>query len=101
MNTIQVDSVYVPTDDIVVREIEGELIIVPLSAGFGDMEDELYTFNETGKAIWKLLDGERDLAAVSTALMKEFNASHQEFEEDVLGLVTELVKRGMLVEAHD
>ena len=33
------------------REIEGELIIVPLVAGIGDADDELFTLNETGKAI--------------------------------------------------
>ena len=51
------DAVYAPSEDVVAREIEGELIIVPLVAGIGDMEDELYTLNETGRAIWDRLDG--------------------------------------------
>jgi hypothetical protein len=33
---------YQPSDEIVAREIEGELIIVPLTAGIGNLEDELY-----------------------------------------------------------
>ena len=48
------DIIYVPSEDVVAREIEGEMIIVPIASGIGDMEDELYTLNETGKAIWKL-----------------------------------------------
>ena len=44
---------YVPSEDIVAREIEGELIIVPLAAGIGDMEDELFSLNETGREIWE------------------------------------------------
>ena len=28
----------------------GGIIIVPLVAGIGDMEDELFTLNDTGKA---------------------------------------------------
>lgn len=99
MDLIQLQGVYRPSEDIVAREIEGELIIVPLTSGFGDMEDELYTFNETGKAIWKLLDGQRDLAAVVVALTEDFNAPAEDLEQDVLGLVAELVNRGMLVAA--
>jgi hypothetical protein len=99
MSEVHLNGVYIPSEDIVAREIEGELIIVPLTAGFGDMEDELYTFNETGRAIWRLLDGERDLNHVVQTLAEEFNAPVGEIQEDVIGLVTELVNRRMLVEA--
>jgi len=81
----------------VAREIEGELIIVPLVAGIGDMEDELYTLNETGKAIWALLDGQRTLRAVAAELTTEFSAPPGEIEKDVLGLMTELMRRKMVV----
>ncbi len=96
---IQKDQIYIPSEDIVAREIEGELIIVPLVAGIGDMEDELFTLNETGKAIWDLLDGQRDLNAVIAALAEQYEAPPAEIERDVLGLVEELVKRRMLVAA--
>jgi hypothetical protein len=81
----------------VAREIEGELIIVPLVAGIGDMEDELYTLNETGKAIWARLDGQRTLRAVAAELTTEFSAPPGEIEKDVLGLMTELMRRKMVV----
>ena len=99
MSKVHLNGIYIPSDEIVAREIEGELIIVPLTAGFGDLEDELYTFNETGQAIWRLLDGQRDLNAVVAALAEEFNAPLQEIEQDVLGLVSTLVDRQMLAEA--
>jgi len=81
----------------VAREIEGELIIVPLVAGIGDMEDELYTLNETGKAIWARLDGQRTLRAMAAELAMEFSAPPGEIEKDVLGLMTELMRRKMVV----
>ena len=99
MVAISMDGVYVPSEDVVAREIEGEVIIVPLVAGIGDMEDELYTFNETGKAIWSQLNGKQSLRAVVTALAEAYDAPSAEIERDVLGLVEELVKRRMLVEA--
>ena len=91
------EKIYLPSEDIVAREIEGEVIIVPLVAGIGDMEDELYTLNETGRAIWKLLDGTRNLREITIKLSEEFEGD--EIAQDVFGFVSEMMKRGLLVEA--
>jgi hypothetical protein len=96
---IRMEGLYVPSDDVVAREIEGELIIVPLVAGIGDLEDELYTLNETGKAIWERLDGRATLDGIVAALAEQYEAPPGEIERDVRGLVGELVRRRMLVEA--
>lgn len=96
--TIRLDALYIPSEDVVAREIEGELIIIPLTAGIGDMEDELFTLNETGKAIWQRLDGKQDLKGVVAALTQEYESQVSEIERDVLGLVEELVRRRMVVE---
>lgn len=94
---VSLDKIYAVSDDVVAREIEGEIIIVPLVAGIGDLEDELFTLNETGKAIWDKLDGRRSLEEVSAELSAEYQASWGEIEADVLGLVAELARRRMLV----
>lgn len=94
----KLDGVYATSEDIVARSIEGELIIVPLVAGIGDLEDELYTLNETGKAIWDRLDGKTTLEEVLDDLSAEFEAPAGEIEKDLLGLVEELVRRKILVE---
>ena len=89
-------TVCAPSDDVVAREIEGDVIIVPLTAGIGDADDELYTLNETGQAIWRKLDGKRTLGDVTTALTVEFDAPRDELEGDVLGFAAELVRRRIL-----
>ena len=94
---VSLDITYVPSEDIVAREIEGELIIVPLIAGIGDMEDELFTLNETGRAIWERLDGQKSLKDVVKELSAVFEAPDGEIQGDVIGFVQELLKRGMLV----
>jgi hypothetical protein len=91
------DAAYAPSEDVVAREIEGEIVIVPLVAGIGDAEDELYTLNETGKAIWDRLDGQRSLRDVIGELEAEFEAAEGEIKTDVLGLVDELARRKMVV----
>jgi len=95
--TVSRDAVYAVSDDVVAREIEGEIIIVPLAAGIGDLEDELFTLNETGKDIWERLDGQRPLSAVIDELAAMYQAEEGEIAADVLGLVHELVRRRILV----
>jgi len=94
---VRLDDAYVPSEDVVAREIEGEIVIIPLVSGIGDIEDELYTLNETGQAIWRRLDGALSLRRVAGELAAEFDAPPESIERDVLGLVRELVSRRMVV----
>ncbi len=93
---VTMNTICVPSEDVVAREIEADMIIVPLVAGIGDADDELYTLNETGKAIWKKLDGQRSLGQVSVELTDQFSTSAEEIKADVLGFAAEMVKRGIL-----
>jgi hypothetical protein len=98
MMTLNLESVLIPSEDIVAREIEGELIIVPLVAGIGDMEDELFSLNDYAKVIWRQFDGQNSLGAIVDNLAVEYDADREEIAGDVLGFVGELTRRGMLVE---
>ena len=91
------NAVCAPSEDVVAREIEGEMIIVPLTSGIGDAEDELYTLNDTGKAIWSNLDGARTLAQIAVDLAREYDAPFADIERDVIGLISELARRNMVV----
>jgi hypothetical protein len=93
---VTLGTVCVPSEDVVSREIEGEVIIVPLAAGIGGADDELYTLNESGRSIWQKLDGRRTLGDVVAALALEFDATRGELETDVLGFAGEMVRRGIL-----
>ena len=97
--TVKPDAIYTISDDVVARKIEGEIIIVPLVGGIGDMEDELFALNETGKAVWKKLDGKKKLIDLVGELQEEFEAPEGQIKQDVIGLVEELLKRKILVES--
>jgi len=43
---VNLDCTYVPSAEVVAREMDGVLIIVPLSFGICEMEDVLFTLNE-------------------------------------------------------
>lgn len=93
--------IYKPSEDVVSREIEGEVIIVPVVSGIGDLEEDLFSLNETGRFIWKHLDGINTLHDITEQLENEYNATPEEILEDVLGLIQELEKRKMIVRVHD
>ena len=94
--TITPESICIPSEDVVSREIEGDLIIVPIASGIGDAEDELYTLNETGRAIWQRLDGKRTLHEIAADLAADFSAPPEQITRDVLGLAAELLKRKII-----
>jgi hypothetical protein len=91
-------KVYKPSEDVVARDVQGEFIIIPITSGIGDVEDEIFALNETGRAIWERLDGKKTLGDVGEELAVKYEASKKELEEDILGLTGELLKRRMLVE---
>jgi hypothetical protein len=93
---LTLDSVCVPSDDVVAREIEGEIIIVPLVAGIGDADDELYTLNETAHELWNRLDGERTLGQVAAELEEEFAAPLEDIQADVVGFASAMAERRIL-----
>jgi hypothetical protein len=96
MKTLKRESICLPSEDIVAREIEGDIIIVPLVAGIGDADDELYTLNETGRVIWQKLDGEKPLRQVAAEISDEFSSDAGEIEKDVIGFASEMVDRRIL-----
>ena len=93
---ISLNNIYDISEDIVAREIEGELIIIPLVAGIGDLEDDLYTLNDTGKEIWNNLKEGKTLSEISELLFKKFKTEKKVIEKDIIGLITELEKRKMV-----
>jgi hypothetical protein len=94
---IDLNSVYTPSEDVVARDVHGEFIIIPITTGIGESNDEIFSLNKFGKVIWDKLDGKRSLRDVASALALEFAGSAAEIESDVLGLTEELLKRKMIV----
>jgi hypothetical protein len=94
---IDLYSIFVISSEVVAREIEGELILVPLVGGIADLEEELFTMNKTGKAIWKRFNGKKTLKDIAKEISGEYDAPLSEIKKDVVGLVKELTKRKILV----
>lgn len=74
-------------------DIDDEVIIMRLDNG------ELLSLADTGAAIWRLIDGNRDRAALVEALKAEYAAGSQEIDQDVGDLLDQLEDSGLIAEA--
>jgi hypothetical protein len=54
------------TGRFVETELDGELVLMNVDTG------RFHVLKETGLAIWRLIDGERDLAALQSAMMERY-----------------------------
>lgn len=95
---IALDAVYAASSNVVVREIENDVIIIPVVSGDDDAENEPYFLNSTGQVIWQRLDGKRSLKKIVNDLTAEFKTSGQVIKKDVIGFAEKLLKRKMIIE---
>jgi hypothetical protein len=100
MSKVTMEAWYAPSGDVVSRVIEGEMIIVPITAGVGNMDDQLFSVNETGKIIWEKLDGKTSLTQIVKSLAEQYGTPPEEMEKDVCGFVGELISRKMVIDAR-
>lgn len=89
---------YGVSKEVITRQIEGELVIVPMISGVGDLNSQMYSLNETGTAVWEKLDGKTRLEDIIRDLAKEYNTSYDQAKADILDIMELLEKMGLLVE---
>ena len=82
------DSVAI-SEDVVFREIAGEMVLLDLSSG------TYFGLNETGTRIWTLLQHGGSLRHVFDVARAEYDVLPEDFERDLLGLVRELCARDL------
>jgi hypothetical protein len=94
---VDLDTVYMPSKELLVKQIKGECVIIPLRRGVADLEDVFFKLSETAKAMWDQLDGKKTLKEIARELSLEYDAGSERIERELLGLAEELLKGGMLV----
>ena len=74
-------------DDLVWREIEGEIVILT--------EDgrNIHTLNNVGSVIWNLADGVRSISEIAVLVCDRFEAQGDAAETDTLEFCREMVEK--------
>jgi hypothetical protein len=91
------DSICRVSEDIVVREIEGEVIIIPLTSDIGDSGDELYSLNGVGHTIWDKFDGIISLGEILDVIQQDFEGNADQIKEDIIGFTKELIRMKLVI----
>ncbi len=75
---------------VLARELEGEIVILDLESG------TYFGLDPVGARIWQLLAERRSLGDVCEAILKEFDASREEVETDVVRLTDDLAAKKLI-----
>jgi len=81
------DAVYAASSNVVVREIQDEIIILPFASGIDDTENEPYILNTTGQVVWQRLDGIKRIKDIVADLAAEFDTPAGVIEKDVIAFI--------------
>src|ERR1700691_4370507 len=88
-------QVFVRSRAVVSRVVAGETLIVPVRGKVGDLAS-IYSFNETGSLIWKLLDTPRMVGEVVGGVADEYQIDTEQVRLDVLRFLGEMRGVGLI-----
>lgn len=79
-----------PEQEVVWREVRDGVVLVSPEHG------QIRVLNEVGAQIWRLMDGERDVATIEAHLLHRYNASQEQVRYDLHAFLDDLTNRGLL-----
>ena len=77
-------------DDVLMRELDGESVILDLAS------ENYYGLDEIGTRIWQVLSSSRTVQEAYDTLLLEYDVEPQQLQQDMQELVTQLVAKGLL-----
>ncbi len=77
-------------DNLSETAIDEEIVVMSLASG------NFYSLTGTGRAIWLLIDGNRDLAAIVAALAADYGVAAAEIAGEVEAFVSDLTAAGLI-----
>lgn len=83
------NRVFQHTENLVVKEIGDEKVLIPLRSNVADME-QIYTLNETAAFIWEQMDGKTNLGQIIRNLVEEYDVDAETARLDVEDFISEM-----------
>jgi hypothetical protein len=88
-------QIFVRSRAVVSRVVAGETLIVPVRGKVGDLAS-IYSFNETGSLIWKLLDSPRAVGELVSGVAEEYLVDTEQVRQDVVRFLSEMRGEGLV-----
>ena len=80
-------------DDVLFQELQGEAVLLNLKTGV------YLGLNQIGTRIWQLLQEDGALSRVLEVMLAEYDVTQEKLSKDLLDLVGQMEKQGLLAEA--
>jgi hypothetical protein len=94
------EPVYLRNCDIVFREIDEEMLLVPVRGSIVDLQG-LFTLNASAALIWQRLGHPCTTGELARALVEEFEVEEEQAQADVRSFLDLLVAEGCVRRADE
>ena len=82
MVSVAADARFIRNREVVSRQIEGELVIVPIRRGVGDL-NSLYTLNSVGSILWEFMTEGHTVPEMVNRICDEFEVTSMQAQADI------------------
>jgi hypothetical protein len=89
---------WVKSDEVVMRKVGGEMILVPIRANVGDL-DSVYTLSDVAARVWAMLDGSHTTEQIEKQLCAEYDVAPEAARSDLLALLESLEESSLVTRA--
>jgi len=83
------NKIYRKNPDIVSREIDNEMILVPVYRTSKDI-NEMYTLNRTARDIWNMVDGKNTITDINRKMSASYKVDPHRLEEDLKEFIRDM-----------
>jgi hypothetical protein len=90
------DVRFVRNQDLVSRKIEGELIIVPIRRGVGDL-NSLYTLNPVGCVLWDFMTEGHTVSEMVDRVCDEFEVTQAQAQADIEAFLDSMLEEKLVL----
>ena len=91
MRTLKQEVAPRQADRVVAQQAAGKWVLLNIATG------QYYALDPVASRIWQLCDGTRSIRQIAEVVSDEYDAAGEAVEDDVVGLVSELVGESLLV----
>lgn len=84
------DARFAPPDHVLVREVEGELVLLNLET------EQYFGMDKTSSRFWRVLSENPTIDGAYGSLLEEFEVDPQTLRTDLVSFIDDLSKRGLV-----
>jgi len=95
MSMVSATLRFVRNREVVTRQIEGELVIVPIRSGVGNL-NSLYTLNQVGALLWDFMNESHTIREMVSRVCGEFEVTASQAQCDIQNFLAAMLEEKLV-----